>query len=92
MIVNFKHKGLKNFFINNDGRLLNKQFISRITRILDRLDVSEEVEDMNVPGWGFHPLKGNRKGVYAVTVNGNWRITFKFESAEAFDIDLEDYH
>ena len=47
---------------------------------------------MNIPSWHFHPLKGDRKGTYAVTVQANWRITFKFENGEAFDVDLEDYH
>lgn len=47
---------------------------------------------MNVPGFRFHPLKGERKGSYAVSVSGNWRITFKFDGENAVDVDLEDYH
>ena len=47
---------------------------------------------MNLPGLGFHPLKGNRKGTYAVTVSGNWRITCQFEGENAVNVDLEDYH
>jgi len=92
MITSFKHKGLKNYFINDDKRLLNHQFIERIERILDMLDVSKEASDMNIQSWHFHSLKGERKGTYAVTVQGNWRITFKFKNGEAFDVDLEDYH
>lgn len=47
---------------------------------------------MNLPGWGFHELKGNRKGTYAVSVSGNLRLTFRFDGSHAVDVDLEDYH
>lgn len=93
MIKTFKHKGLKQFFIKDDKSLLNKQMLPRIIKMLDRLDASEEPKDMNVPGWGLHPLKGNRKGTWSVTVTGNWRITFSFdEENDVVDVDLEDYH
>ena len=64
----------------------------RIRRILDRLDAIAKPEDMNLPGRKFHALKGNRKGTFAVSVSGNWRITFAFREGDATDIDLEDYH
>ncbi len=92
MVKNFKHKGLKQFFIKDDKRLLNKQMLPRIKRILDRLDLVELVEDMDIPGWHFHQLKGKSKGTYSVRVTGNWRLTFRFEKNNAIDIDLEDYH
>jgi proteic killer suppression protein len=60
--------------------------------MLDRLDASVVPEDMDLPGFKFHELKGKRKGIYAVSVSGNWRITFKFDGEGAFDVDLEDYH
>ena len=63
-----------------------------IERMLDRLDASVVPEDMDLPGFKFHELKGKRKGIYAVSVSGNWRITFKFDGEGAFDVDLEDYH
>lgn len=50
------------------------------------------LQDMNLPGFDFHRLKGNRKGIYAVSVSGNWRLTFRFEAEHASDVDLEDYH
>jgi proteic killer suppression protein len=56
------------------------------------LDNAGAPEDMNVPGWRFHELTGDRRGTYSVTVTGNWRITFKLEGGDAFDVDLEDYH
>jgi toxin HigB-1 len=60
--------------------------------MLDRLDAAKTPNDMNLPGYRFHPLKGARKGTYAVTVSGNWRMTFKFDGEYAFDVNLEDYH
>lgn len=47
---------------------------------------------MNIPGYGFHPLKGRRGGQFAVTVSGNWRITFRLHNGEATDVNIEDYH
>ncbi len=61
-------------------------------RQLDRLDAATKPEDMDLPGYRFHPLKGDRKGVYAVSVSGNWRLTFRFAGEDATDVDLEDYH
>jgi toxin HigB-1 len=60
--------------------------------MLDRLDAVARPEDMNIPGYKFHPLTGDRKGSYAVTVTGNWRITFRFDGEDAIDVNLEDYH
>jgi proteic killer suppression protein len=65
---------------------------ARIVRMLDRLDIAIRPGDMNVPGWQFHPLKGTRKGRWAVSVSGNLRLTFAFDGEDAIDIDLEDYH
>jgi len=61
-------------------------------RILDRLDAAAKPEDMNLPGFGFHGLSGKLKGTFAVSVSGNWRITFRFADADAMDVNLEDYH
>ncbi len=60
--------------------------------MLDRLDAVLRPQDMNIPGYKFHPLTGDRKGTYAMTVTANWRITFRFGGADAIDVDLEDYH
>ncbi len=61
-------------------------------RILARLDAAVAPADMNLPGWRFHPLTGDRKGEYAVWVSENWRITFAWSDGDAIDVDLEDYH
>jgi proteic killer suppression protein len=66
--------------------------LSKINRILDRLDAATVVTDMNIPGWNFHGLKGNRKGEWSVAVRKNWKITFRFVDGEALDVNLEDYH
>jgi proteic killer suppression protein len=92
MIQHFKHKGLGLFFTASDYRGIPAQYASRIERILDRLDAATKAEDMNLTGFKFHGLSGDRKGTFAVSVTGNWRITFKFDGDNAMDVELEDYH
>ncbi len=92
MIRRFKHKGLERFFRRGDYRGIPAPSGARIERILDRLDAAMRPDDMNLPGYRFHRLKGDRAGTYAVTVAGNWRITFAFEGEDATGVDLEDYH
>ena len=67
-------------------------YVARIRKILALLETAETLEDMDLPGLGLHPLKGNRKGTWAVKVSANWRITFKIQSGDAFDVNYEDYH
>lgn len=59
---------------------------------LHRLNLAEEISEMNEPGWKLHPLKGELAGQWAVKVNGNWRMTFRFEDGDAFIVDYQDYH
>ncbi|MEW6167466.1 MAG: type II toxin-antitoxin system RelE/ParE family toxin [Pseudomonadota bacterium] len=92
MIRSFRHRGLERFFTRSDYRGIPAQFAPRLERMLDRLDAATRPEDMNLPGYKFHPLKGTRKGAYAVSVSGNWRLTFEFEGEDATAVDLEDYH
>jgi proteic killer suppression protein len=92
MIKNFKHKGLEQFFTKNLHRLLNTKDLPKITRILDRLDSIMVIDDMNIPRWDLHELKGDRKGVWSVAVRKNWKITFRFENGDAYDVNFEDYH
>ena len=92
MIVSFNHKGLEVFFAKGSYKAIPAQYSARIERILDRLDAAVVPEDMDLPGFKFHELKGRRKGVYSVTVSGNWRITFQFDGDSAIEVDLEDYH
>jgi proteic killer suppression protein len=92
MIRSFRHKGLKAFFVNDDARKLRPDQVDRVRRLLDRLDASKSAQDMNLPGFGFHALKGDRKGEYSVSVSGNWRMTFEFDGENAERVDLEDCH
>ena len=92
MIASFKHKGLERFFSSSSRRGIPAEFAARIERMLDKLDASRKPDDMHLPGYRFHILKGDQKGRFAVAVSGNWRITFKFDGEHAINVDLEDYH
>lgn len=92
MIKSFRHKGLKRFFRKGDARGIQAQQAARIARILDLLDNATAAEQLNIPGYSLHPLKGDRQSEWAMTVSGNWRITFRFEGEDAVDVNLEDYH
>lgn len=92
MIVSFKHKGLRCLFENGDKRGVNATMVSRIEEILFILDTATTTEEMNIPGYRLHPLKGDLKGYWSVRVTANWRIIFRFEKGNAHDVDLRDYH
>ena len=92
MIKSFRHKGLSVSWEHNNGRHLNASWLPKVARILDALDVAEQPEDMNIPGFYFHALQGGKAGPYSVRVSGNWRMTFAFDGDDAIRVDLEDYH
>ena len=92
MIQSFKHKGLRMLFEDDDGRKVKADQMDKLRLILSTLDQAMEALDMDQPAFRLHPLRGDRKGTWAVTVRANWRITFRFEGRHAFDVDLEDYH
>ena len=92
MIGNFKHKGLNKLFQDDDCRKVPAAHREKITRILARLNEARTVQDMALPGYRLHPLKGNRAGLWSVSVSGNWRIVFRFEDGMAHGVDLIDYH
>jgi proteic killer suppression protein len=92
VIVSFRHKGLKRFFESGDLRGIPAQHGARIRRQPDVLDAAREVKDLNLSGWKMHQLKGARRGTWVVSVSGNWRITFRFEGGDAYEVELEDYH
>ena len=92
MIKTFKHKGLKALFETGRSRAVAADLHRRLIRQLDLLNRAKSAQDMNLPGYRFHELKGERKGTYSVTVSGNWRVTFTFADADAENVDLEDYH
>ncbi len=92
MITSFKSRKLKRFWEKNDCSKINPNWVDRVSLILDRLDQCEMPEDMDIPGFDFHPLIGESKGRYSVEVQGNWCITFGWEDGDAIRVDLEDYH
>lgn len=92
MIKSFAHKGLHRLFADGSTQDTQAKHAQKLLDILDRLDASAEVQDMNFPGSGLHPLKGERKGYWAVKVSANWRVVFRFEDGDAFDVNYLDYH
>ena len=92
MIRSFKHKGLARFFETGSKSGIQAQHADRLRLILGRLSAASAPEDMGLPGLRLHPLRGPRKGTWAVWVSGNWRITFRFVEGDADVVDYEDYH
>ena len=92
MIKSFRHKGLQAFFETGSKAGIQPHHASKLSRQLSRLDESKSAGDMNVPGWGLHALAGDMAGHYSIIVNGNWRMTFKFEIENAVLVDYLDYH
>ncbi len=92
MIKTFRHKGLQSFFETGSKAGIQPHHASRLGRQLARLDLAKTADDMNVPGWKLHALGGDLAGQYAITVDGNWRLTFKFEGQDAVLVNYQDYH
>jgi proteic killer suppression protein len=92
MIRTFKHAGLKRYFETGKAQGIPADTAKRIQTRLNVLNRARELRDLNLPGFGFHALKGDRKGEYALTVTGNYRLTFRFENSDVLDLNLEDYH
>jgi proteic killer suppression protein len=92
MIQSIRHKGLKRLFEKGEAKGIRADQLEKIENILFVLSRARKPEDMDLPGFHLHPLKGDMKGLWAVTVRANWRVTFRFEEGEACDVDLVDYH
>jgi proteic killer suppression protein len=92
MIVSFRHRGLKRLYEDDDRRKLPADMVERIRRILAALDVAMRVEDIDLATFRLYRLRGERKGMWAVTVRANWRIVFRFADGDASDVDFIDYH
>jgi len=91
-IRRFRHKGLELFFTRGKTTKIQAEHAQRLRLILGRLNVAAEPRDMNLPGLDLHPLKGYRRGTWAVKVSKNWRVTFEFAGEDADRVDYEDYH
>lgn len=92
MIRSIRHKGLKRLYEDDDPRGVVADHVMKLRDILARLDAASTVTDMDLPGFRLHPLKGDLKGFWAVTVRANWRVIFRFADHNVLDIDYVDYH
>ncbi len=92
MIKSFRHKGLEAFFNRGIKAGIQVHHGAKLRIILTALDFAKKPDDMNAPGWRFHPLVGDRKGYFSVTVNKNWRLIFRFDGKDAELVDYLDYH
>ena len=92
MIISFKHKGLQKFYETGSTAGIQSTHKTKLRMILAALDSTQEIDDMNIPGYKLHSLKGKLKRLWSVTVNGNWRVTFEFEDGDAWIVNYEDYH
>jgi proteic killer suppression protein len=92
VIRSIRHKGLKRLFEDDDPRGVNQDHVGKLRNILARLAAARTVEDVDLPGFRLHPLRGELTGFYAVTVRANWRLIFRFYDGYAEDVDYVDYH
>ncbi|MGA9185801.1 MAG: type II toxin-antitoxin system RelE/ParE family toxin [Candidatus Acidiferrales bacterium] len=92
MIRTIRHKGLKRLYEDDDSRGVIGEHAEKLRDILARLDTAAAIADMDLPGFRLHPLKGELKGFWAVTVRANWRVIFRFADRDALDVNYIDYH
>jgi proteic killer suppression protein len=92
MIASFRHKGLRKYFESGSLAGIQPAHANRLRMQLAALDTAQVAEDMDIPGFRLHPLKGTERGRWSIWVNGNWRVTFEFVNGNAFVLDYEDYH
>ena len=92
MIKSFRHKGLQRFYETGSATGIQPAHRNRLRLQLAALETAIAIEDMDIPGFRLHRLKGDRKGTWSIWVSGNWRITFDFEDGNAYIVNYEDYH
>jgi proteic killer suppression protein len=92
MIRSFRHSGLEKFFRTGSKAGIQPAHAGKLNIQLTMLNRAKAADEMNVRGWGFHALKGSLAGHWSVKVNGNWRLTFRFEGGNAEVVDYQDYH
>ncbi|MFZ1181508.1 MAG: type II toxin-antitoxin system RelE/ParE family toxin [Herbaspirillum sp.] len=92
MIISFRHKGLETLYRTGLSKGVQAAHIPKLGRILAALDSASSPKELNLPGYKLHSLKGTLKGHWSVWVNGNWRVTFRFVSADVELVDYQDYH
>lgn len=92
MIRTIRHKGLRQLYEDDDARGVIGEHAEKLRDVLARLDAAAVIADMELPGFRLHPLKGELKGFWAVTVRANWRVIFRFADGDSWDVDYVDYH
>jgi proteic killer suppression protein len=92
MIVGFRHKGLRQLFEDDNPKGVNAEHVRKLRQILGLLDAAQTMEALDYATFRLHPLKGDLKGFWSLTVRANWRVIFHFEDGNASDVDLVDYH
>lgn len=92
MIKSFKHKGLAKFYETGSTRGIQTNHATKLRLQLAALDTAYTIEDLDIPGYRLHTLKGTRKGIWSITVNANWRLTFEFTEGNVYILNYEDYH
>jgi proteic killer suppression protein len=91
VIRSFRHRGLKRLWDGDPSRV-NATLRDRLENLLSVLDAAAGPGDVDLPGYRLHPLKGDWKGFWSVAVSGNWRVVFRIDGGDVFDVDLVDYH
>ena len=92
VIRGFRHRGLRRLYERGDPSRVDAILADRVALALADLDDARKPSDLNLPGYRLHPLKGKLKGLWSISVSGNWRIVFRFDDGDAYDVDLLDYH
>jgi proteic killer suppression protein len=92
MIKSFKHKGLEKFYESGSTRGIQSNHAKKLRMQLAALESAHSIDDMDIPGYRLHQLTGDRKGIWTITVNANWRLTFEFEDGNVYILIYEDYH
>lgn len=92
MIISFKHRGLETYYRTDSVRGIDPAHRDKLSRILGALDAAAAVDELNLPSFKLHPLKGKQKGFWSIWVNGNWRVTFRFVGIDVELVDYLDYH
>ena len=92
MIKSFKHKGLEKFYESGRAKGIQANHAKKLRMQLAALDTAKSIDDMDVPGYRLHQLTGDRRDIWTITVNANWRLTFEFEEGNVYILNYEDYH
>ena len=92
MIKSFKHKGLEKFYESGSAKGVQANHVKKLRMQLAALDTAQSIDDIDIPGYRLHQFTGDRRGIWTITVNANWRLTFEFEEGNVYILNYEDYH